>query len=123
MQNCNQLSQLQQLCCVCFFIEGKTDPMERQDIIMYTLTIKQINLSFFGKIVCAKTRMQGKLQYRQIFMIEHISDEIYVHMKHERIIQLQFITTKNKFCGLNLLYHIWQKLQFYFVIDFLGLKY
>ena len=29
-----------------FFIEGKTDPMERQVIIMYTLTIKQINLSF-----------------------------------------------------------------------------
>ena len=61
MQNCNQLSQLQQLCCVCFFIEGKTDPMERQVIIMYTLTIKQINLSFCVKIVCAETRMQGKL--------------------------------------------------------------
>ena len=61
MQNCNQLSQLQQLCCVCFFRKGKTDPMERQVIIMYTLTIKQINLSFCVKIVCAETRMQGKL--------------------------------------------------------------
>ena len=67
-------------------MKGKTDPMERQVIIMYTLTIKQINFSFVLNVRAHKCLCRGGC-FTDKFLLSNISDEIHDHMKHERIQQ------------------------------------